>query len=106
VWRDEIGLEAAVGSRFAAAAGPVCGARGLPAAVEPAAALSQRLLRAGFRDPVGHDPAAHRAHAGKKFSAARSATVSAAGGGRGGGVAGGVFWARLDPGGGGGGGEA
>src|SRR6266446_8625825 len=77
-WRDQAGLETAAGSGFRAAAGPLRGAGGLPATVEPAAALSQRLLRAGFCDPAGHDPAARGAHSGKELSAARSGTVSAA----------------------------
>ena len=57
----ETKLEASVGTGIEAGAGPLCGAGSLCAAAQPAAALPQRLLRAGFRDPVGHDPAARGA---------------------------------------------
>jgi hypothetical protein len=78
---DQAVVEGAAGVGFAAGAGPVCGTRGVPAAEQPARALPQRLLRAGFRDPFGHDPAAHSAHPGQEFSAARAGTVPAARGG-------------------------
>src|ERR1700758_3577591 len=41
---------------------------------------SQRLLRAGFCDPLWHAAVTHRAHPGKKLPAARDRTLSAAGG--------------------------
>ena len=45
-----------------------------------AAHLPQRLLRAGFRDPLRNDPAAHRAHPGEELSAGGAEAISAAGG--------------------------
>ena len=96
----------AVGSGVGVGAGPLRGARSLSAAGAAAAALPQRLLRAGFRDPDGHDPAAHRAHSGKKFSAAGAGAVSAARRGRGHADPGGVFARHLDPASGTGGGHA
>src|SRR6266403_1668867 len=47
----------------------------------PTASLSQRLLRAGFCDPLRHHPAAGCAYSREEFSAPWFATVSAAGGG-------------------------
>ena len=41
--------------------------------------LSQRLLRAGFRDPLRHHSAAHRAHPGEELSAGGAEAISAAG---------------------------
>jgi len=61
-------------------AGPLCGAGSVPAAAERAAAVSQRLLRARFCDPLRDDPAADRAHAWPELSALRTGTFSAAGG--------------------------
>jgi len=46
---------------------PLCGAGGVPAAAQPAAALSQRLLPTGFRDPGWDHPAAHCTHPRKSF---------------------------------------
>ena len=62
-----------------------------PAAEEPAAAVSQRLLRARFRHSLRHHPAASSAHPGQEFSAARVGTVSAPGGGCGPADPGGIF---------------
>src|SRR5438552_15881636 len=47
----------------------------------PTASLSQRLLRAGFCDPLRHHPAAGCAYSREELSAPWFATVSAAGGG-------------------------
>ena len=59
--------------------------------------LPQRLLRAGFRDPVRDDSAAHRAHPGEEFSARGAATISAAGRRSFAVDPGGVFARDLDP---------
>src|SRR2546426_8859397 len=70
----------------------------------PTASLSQRLLRAGFCDPLRHHPAAGCAYSREELSAPWFATVSAAGGG---GLAvdpGGSFSRGQHAGGGGGGG--
>src|SRR5208337_852564 len=56
-----------------------------------AAALSQRVLRAGLRDPLRHDSAARGTHPREKFSAAGAEAVSAAGGRSGDADPGGIF---------------
>src|SRR5213593_944838 len=66
---------------------------GVRTAAWPTASLSQRLLRAGFCDPLRHHPAAGCAYSREELSASWFATVSAA---RGGGFAvdpGGIFCA-------------
>ena len=98
VWPDQAGVEAVFRSRLAAAARPLCGARELSAAAQPAAALPQRVLPAGFRDPLRHHPAAGGAHPGEEFSAARTGTVSAPGGGSGDADPGGVLRGSSAPG--------
>src|SRR5439155_26360578 len=55
------------------------------------ASLSQRLLRAGFCDPLRHHPAAGCAYSRDELSAPWFATVSAAGGGGFAVDAGGIF---------------
>ena len=53
------------------------------ASEEPAAALSQRVLPAGFRDPLRHPPAAQWRAPGKRGFLPEGLEVSAAGGGSG-----------------------
>src|SRR5437879_4416593 len=70
-------LRAAVG----AATRSLCGLGAVRTAAWPTASLSQRLLRAGFCDPLRHHPAAGCAYSREELSAPWFATVSAAGGG-------------------------
>ena len=69
------------------------------------ASLPQRLLRAGFRNPVRDDSAAHRAHPGEELSAGGAAAISATGGRGFAADPGSVFARDQDPAGGTGGGH-
>src|SRR3989475_2765245 len=101
---DEASLAAVFRAAVGAATRSLFGLGAVRTAAWPTASLSQRLLRAGFCDPLRHHPAAGCAYSREELSAPWFATVSAAGGG---GVAvfpGGVFLRGQHAAGGGGGG--
>src|SRR5207245_1095299 len=80
---DEASLAAVFRAAVGAATRSLCGLGAVRTAAWPTASLSQRLLRAGFCDPLRHHPAAGCAYSREELSAPWFATVSAAGGKRG-----------------------
>src|SRR5207245_9486 len=80
---DEASLAAVFRAAVGAATRSLFGLGAVRTAAWPTASLSQRLLRAGFCDPLRHHPAAGCAYSREELSAPWFATVSAAGGGGG-----------------------
>src|SRR5205814_7621693 len=78
---DEASLAAVFRAAVGAATRSLFGLGAVRTAAWPTASLSQRLLRAGFCDPLRHHPAAGCAYSREELSAPWFATVSAAGGG-------------------------
>src|SRR3989475_11273716 len=78
---DEASLAAVFRAAVGAAMRSLFGLGAVRTAAWPTASLSQRLLRAGFCDPLRHHPAAGCAYSREELSAPWVATVSAAGGG-------------------------
>src|SRR5256885_1758841 len=76
---DEASLAAVFRAAVGAATRSLFGLGAVRTAAWPTASLSQRLLRAGFCDPLRHHPAAGCAYSREEVSAPWFATVSAAG---------------------------
>src|SRR5579875_927552 len=96
VWEDAAGLEGVFGGAIPEGAGSLGGGRGLRAGRGETAGLSQRILRARFRDAAGDAAPAGGALAQAKLSAAGPGAISTAGGGRDAADSGGVLARHLD----------
>ncbi len=103
VGEDAAGLEGVFGGAIPEGAGSLGGGRGLRAGRGETAGLSQRILRARFRDAAGDAASAGGALARAKLSAAGPGAISTAGGGSDAADSGGVLARHLDAAGGAGG---
>src|SRR5579884_3078997 len=103
VGEDAAGLEGVFGGAIPEGAGSLGEGRGLRAGRGETAGLSQRILRARFRDAAGDVASAGGALARAKLSAAGPGAISTAGGGSDAADSGGVLARHLDAAGGAGG---
>jgi len=76
---DATGVATVFRAAVGTGARPVFRSGALRTTARAAAHLSQRLLRAGFRDPLGDHSAPHCAHPPEELSAGGVAAISAAG---------------------------
>src|SRR5579883_2586959 len=105
VGEDAAGLEGGFGGAIPEGAGSLGGGRGLREGRGETAGLSQRILRARFRDAAGDAASAGGALARAKLSTAGPGAVSTAGGGSDAADSGSVSARHLDATGGTGGGD-